>query len=210
MAAFWKFVAEEWYFAWPMLGLSFVAFTLVFWRLLLNLETRTSLKKLLPKLAEQLRAGGPEAALRYCRARRDIIPNRLCTVGLMAAPLGPAAMRRAMADAIARDIIPDLTFLLAPILGIAKIATMVGLLGTVVSMIQTFQKLSQSDIHDAVAHQSGAIGLALFATAFGLLIAIPLVFTHVLLRDWVHRFEKKMKYTAERLVELVLANEGKA
>jgi biopolymer transport protein ExbB len=201
MAAFWKFVTEEWYFAGPMLVLSFVAFTLVFWRLLLNLDARTNLHKLLPPLEQMLRTQGIAAALRYCQAQPNIIPQQLYVAGLTAAPLGAAAMRRAMTDVIVRDVLPDLTFLLPPILAIAKIATMVGLLGTVVSMIQTFQRVSEAQA--SAAYQGGAIGLALFATAFGLLIAIPLVFVHVLLKDGVHRFEKKMRYAAEKLVEMV-------
>ena len=47
---------------------------------------------------------------------------------------------------------------------------MVGLLGTVISMIHTFMMLSEADNGPAVATQAGSIGLALFATALGLLI----------------------------------------
>jgi len=39
-------------------------------------------------------------------------------------------MRRAMANVIELEVLPDLNFLLAPILAVAKIATMVGLFGT--------------------------------------------------------------------------------
>ena len=49
-----------------------------------------------------------------------------------------------MANVIELEILPDLNFLLAPILAIAKIATMVGLLGTVISMINTFNAISQA------------------------------------------------------------------
>jgi len=205
MTAFWKFVTEEWYFAVPMLCLSFVAFTLVFWRLLLNLDSRTRLSVFLPDLQVRLSKEGVAGALRFCRARPDVIPRRLFVAGLSVAEQGPAAMRRAMADAIERDILPELRYLLPSILAIGKIATMVGLLGTVISMVQTFTAISSSDAGPGMASQAGAIGLALFATALGLVIAIPLVFTHVLLRDWVHRFERKLKYAAEKLLDMMEA-----
>jgi biopolymer transport protein ExbB len=105
-----------------------------------------------------------------------------------------------MANVIELEILPDLNFLLPTILAIAKVATMVGLLGTVISMIQTFQKIGESK--DPTAH-SKAIGLALFATALGLMTAIPLVFTHVLFKAWVTKFETKMKSAAQRLLVLV-------
>ena len=49
-----------------------------------------------------------------------------------------------MANAIELEITPDLNFLLPPILAIAKIATMVGLFGTVISMINTFNAIEEA------------------------------------------------------------------
>ena len=46
-----------------------------------------------------------------------------------------------------------------------------------------------------VAVLSFAIALALFATALGLMTAIPLVFSHVLFKAWITRFEVRMKGT---------------
>jgi biopolymer transport protein ExbB len=69
-------------------------------------------------------------------------------------------------------------------------------------MIQVFQKIGVSknpSVHSA------AIGLALFATALGLMTAIPLVFAHVLFKAWVAKFEVKMKSAAQRLLVLVQA-----
>ena len=102
-------------------------------------------------------------------------------------------MRCAMASVIELEIIPDLNFLLALVLAIAKIATMVGLLGTVISMINTFSAISNEQNATGVATHSKEIGLALFATALGLITAIPLVFSHVLFKDWIARYELKMQ-----------------
>jgi biopolymer transport protein ExbB len=118
---------------------------------------------------------------------------------------GIAAMKRAMANTIELEILPDLNFLLAPILAIAKIATMVGLLLTVFSMINTFNAISDTakgSNPSNVTNQSAAIGLALFGTAGGLMIAIPLVFTHVLFKARVVSFETEMKSAAQRLLVL--------
>ena len=179
MSAFWEFVKGDWYFAIPMGLMSMTAITLVIWRLLLNLNARTDLNEFLPVFQEKLDKGGLDAALRFCRTRSDVIPRRLFTAGLETSKQGAAAMRRAMANVIELEILPDLNFLLPVILAIAKIATMVGLLGTVVSMIGTFQKIQEKG---EATGQSSAIGLALFATALGLVTAIPLVFAHVLFK----------------------------
>src|SRR5207302_7749042 len=113
-------------------------------------------------------------------------------------------MRRSMANVIELEILPDLNFLLPPILAIAKVATMVGLLGTVISMIGTFSAIQSSKGGDVTA-SAGAIGLALFATALGLVTAIPLVFTHVLFKEWIAKFEVRMKSAAQKLLVIVQA-----
>ena len=201
MSAFWDFVKGDWYFAIPMGLMSITALTLVIWRLLLNLNATTNMNEFLPVFQEKLEKEGVDGALRFCRTRTDVIPRKLFTSGLETSKQGLAAMRRAMANTIELEILPDLNFLLPTILAIAKIATMVGLLGTVISMIGTFQKLSEPGA--TPKEHSQKIGLALFATALGLVTAIPLVFTHVLFKAWVARFELRMKSAAQKLLVLV-------
>jgi biopolymer transport protein ExbB len=200
------FFTRDWYFSIPMLFMSLAGVTLVVWRILLNVNGTTNMNEFLPAFQEKLDREGVEGALRLCRTRSDIIPRRLYVAGLETSKQGLAAVRRAMANVIELEILPDLNFLLPPILAIAKIATMVGLLGTVISMIGTFTEIQKAVSRGAggdVGSQSGAIGLALFATAMGLITAIPLVFAHVLLKAWVAKFETRMKSAAQRLLVLL-------
>ena len=208
MQEFWKFVTHDWYFAIPMFIMSFIAITMVVWRIMLNRTANTNMSVFLPEVQEKLSKEGPEGALRYCKSQPGMIPRRLFTAGLETSKQGLAAMRRAMANVIELEILPDLNFLLPPILAIAKIATMVGLLGTVISMIGTFseiEELSRQKGNSAITSQSGSIGLALFATALGLVTAIPLVFAHVLFKAWIGNFEVKLKSAAQKLMLLVQA-----
>ncbi|HTK75626.1 MAG TPA: MotA/TolQ/ExbB proton channel family protein [Gemmataceae bacterium] len=203
MSAFLKFVTSEWYFAVPLFLMSLVAVTLVIWRILLNLDAKTSLNEFLPKFQQKLDADGPEAALAWCRTQKGVIARKLFPAALETRAQGLTAMRRAMANVIELEILPDLNFLMAPILAIAKTATMVGLLGTVISMINTFSAIEQETTAGGVTQHSGAIGLALFATAIGLVTAIPLAFSHVLFKDWIARQELKMKSAGQKLLVLV-------
>jgi biopolymer transport protein ExbB len=205
MTAFFDFVRNHWYFAIPQILMSVAGLTLVVWRLLLNLNAKTNLNEFLPVFGEKLDKEGIDGALRYCRARSDVIPRRLFVAGLETSKQGTSAMRRAMANAVELEIVPDLNFLLPPILAIAKIATMVGLLGTVISMIGPFSKIAAGA---SATDNAREIGLALFATAIGLVTAIPLVFTHVLFKAWVAHFELKMKSAAQKLLLLVQAKKS--
>jgi biopolymer transport protein ExbB len=204
MQSLWNFITHDWYFFWPLFFMSLTGLTLVLWRLLLNLNGNTNMSEFLPEFQQKLERDGVEGALRYCRSRTDIIPRRLFVAGLETSKQGLAAVRRAMANVIELEIMPDLNFLLPTILAIAKVATMVGLLGTVISMIGTFNEIQKSKGGD-VGSQAGAIGLALFATALGLVTAIPLVFTHVLFKAWLAQFEVRMKSAAQKLILLLQA-----
>src|SRR5262245_20366131 len=196
-----RFVVHEWYFSIPMLLMSLTGVTLVIWRMMLNSGAKTPMDAFLPVFQDRLQKQGVEGALKMCKAEPGLIPRKLFVAGLESSKQGLAAMRRSMANVIELEILPSLNFLLAPILAIAKIATMVGLFGTVVSMINTFTELSRQRAGDVkgVTNQAEAIGLALFATAMGLMTAIPLVFSHVLFKDFIARFEIRMKASAQKL-----------
>ena len=202
MSSFFKFVQQDWYFAFPMFAMSLAALTLVIWRLLLNVNARTNLNEFIPLFQKALDRDGVAGALKFCRQRSDLIPRKLYTAGLETSKQGMAAMRRAMANVIELEILPSLNLLLAPILAIAKIATMVGLLGTVISMINTFTVMQETGGRDTISY-SGKIGLALFATALGLITAIPLVFAHVMFKDWIAKYEVRMKNAAQKLLILI-------
>lgn len=206
MDAFWKFVTHDWYFAIPMFLMSMAAVALVIWRSLLNKNANTNLASFLPEFQEHLNKEGVEGGLKFCRETPGMIPQKLFVGGLETSKQGMSAMRRAMANVIELEILPELNFLLPTILAIAKIATMVGLLGTVISMIGTFSEIEAlAREKKEVTSQSGAIGLALFATALGLITAIPLVFAHVLFKAWIGNFEIKLKSSAQKLLLLMQA-----
>ncbi|MFO0802954.1 MAG: MotA/TolQ/ExbB proton channel family protein [Gemmataceae bacterium] len=206
MHAVQEFFIGEWYFALPLVIMSLIAGSLVVWRVLLNKSSQTDMDEFLPVFQETLRKKGVKGAVELCKEEKGLIPSRLYVAGLEAADNGAAAMRRAMANTVELDINQRLHFLLAPILAIAKIATMVGLLFTVISMINTFNAIGEQTKQGNVKGVTGGadkIGLALFATALGLFTAIPLVFSHVLFKEWITRFEVKIKAASQKLVTLV-------
>jgi biopolymer transport protein ExbB len=71
-------------------------------------------------------------------------------------------------------------------------------------MTNTFNEIQKAAGGNVTGH-AGAIGLALYATALGLVTAIPLVFAHVLFKAWIAQFEVKMKNAAQKLLVLVQA-----
>lgn len=207
MQAVQDFFLGEWYFSIPLVVMSLIAAALVMWRMMLNNSAKTDMDDFLPAFQDTLRKTGIKGAIALCKEEKGLVPSRLFVAGLEAADQGAAAMRRSMSNETEIEIIPQLNFLLAPILAIAKIATMVGLFFTVISMINTFDAIGQetkSGNVKGIGGHSSKIGLALFATAMGLFTAIPLVFSHVLFKEWISRFETRMKSASQKLITLVV------
>jgi biopolymer transport protein ExbB len=201
------FITIHWYYAIPLGIMSCIGLALVLWRLLLNMNCKTSMSEFLPAFQHKLETEGVPGALRFCKGRTDMIGGRLYVAGLENAPQGMSAVKRGMANTIELEILPDLNFLLPSILAIAKVATMVGLLVTVISMIGSFQALGAKG-GEAAKQQGKEISLALFGTMMGLVTAIPLVFAHVQLKAWVNNYETKMKGAAQKLIVLLQAKQA--
>ena len=65
---------------------------------------------------------------------------------------------------------------------LANIATLLGLLGTIIGLIAAFTAVADADPSQKATLLSKSISVAMNTTAFGLITAIPLVFVHALLQ----------------------------
>ncbi len=140
-----------------------------------------------PPQLEELAAGSPL--------------GRVLAAGIANARRGRSLTKEAMAEAMAA-VSHDLERYLTALGIIASIAPLLGLLGTVVGMIQVFSAL----MADGAAHSealAGGISEALITTAAGLTVAIPSLMLHrFLLRrvdDLVVELERQAAHLAEAL-----------
>jgi biopolymer transport protein ExbB len=92
---------------------------------------------------------------------------------------------------------------------IASVSPLVGLFGTVLGMIEVFQKLAALGGRADVALLSGGIWVALLTTAFGLLVAIPSLLAHHYFTRLVSARSDYMEILISRLNILTKKAEGK-
>lgn len=78
------------------------------------------------------------------------------------------------------------------IIGIVMVAPLIGLLGTVAGMIETFDSLGDMTLFSQSGGIAGGISQALFSTQMGLCVAIPGVVVGRLLDRRQHRFEEEL------------------
>ncbi|MCB1926053.1 MAG: MotA/TolQ/ExbB proton channel family protein [Gammaproteobacteria bacterium] len=111
---------------------------------------------------------------------RDDNPlGRVLQVARQAEAADPANLELQIDEAVLREL-PRLTRGEGLLKLLAGVAPLLGLLGTVVGMIVTFQAISLFGTGDPKLMANG-ISQALVTTALGLIVAIPLLFLHTLL-----------------------------
>lgn len=186
-------------------GMSFAGVGLVVWRIISNVRARTDVDKFVQQLEAHLASGGGQAVMAHCEREatetRQVVP-KLFHAAITDGARGKVAARDAMADCIEMEIMPSLHSLLPHILLLAKISPMVGLLGTVSGMIGAFKTIAGATKVDPGA-LANDIGMALFTTAEGLIIAIPLIFAYTLLKERVHRFELDLARASQAAIKLL-------
>lgn len=87
------------------------------------------------------------------------------------------------------------------VLVIAAVAPLLGLLGTVTGMIETFDVITEFGTGDPKL-LSGGISAALVTTMLGLIVAIPLLLLGNLLSGWAQNIKDSMEQSALHIVNL--------
>jgi biopolymer transport protein ExbB len=114
------------------------------------------------------------------------------------------ASREVMKESIeeaGRVVTHDLERFLVALGTIAAVAPLLGLLGTVIGMIEIFG--SQDPTGGNPSQLAHGISVALYNTAFGLIVAIPSMIFYRYFRTRVHSFVVEMEQQAIKLVEIV-------
>jgi biopolymer transport protein ExbB len=81
------------------------------------------------------------------------------------------------------EVLPRLEKRTPYLASFANIATLLGLLGTIVGLIQAFQAVSAANPAEKADLLSASISVAMNTTAFGLIVAIPLLLLHSVIQS---------------------------
>jgi biopolymer transport protein ExbB len=92
---------------------------------------------------------------------------------------------------------------------VGSTAPFVGLVGTVVGIVNAFQQIAATG-QGGVGQVSAGIAEALVTTAFGIGVAIPAVWLFNHLTQWISRLLVEMECAAEELAVAALGERGRA
>lgn len=160
----------------PIVCCSLVSFSLMLERMFALRAGKVSPPSMLAQVWVWLKSDKIDAE--KIRSLRSTAPlGQILATGLSNAHLGRDIMKQSIEDAAAK-VSHDLEKYLDVIGTIALISPLLGLLGTVVGMIEVFAQIVQAGGAGDASVLAGGISQALITTAAGLFVAIPSVMAH--------------------------------
>ena len=91
----------------------------------------------------------------------------------------------------------------------ANIATLLGLLGTIIGLIAAFTAVANADPAEKATLLSQSISIAMNTTAFGLMAAIPLLLVHSLLQSKTSQIIESLEIAVVKFVNVLETTGGK-
>lgn len=187
--------------AWVIVGIGAFAMLLVLLRFLsLAFAAAQGGKRLVTTLEDHLVAGRTDAALQACQSGRGGTARVL--QGVVRGVDDGA--RDTMENLVAERLVAEerrLDRFGAPILIIAAVAPLLGLLGTVTGMISTFDVITEFGTGNPKL-LSGGISEALITTELGLVVAIPALLLGNLLSGWAGTLKSRLEERALHLMNV--------
>lgn len=144
-------------------------------------------RQLTPERIAKLRAGSPL--------------GRILTAGLVNRHHSREVMKEAIHDT-GRQVVAEMERYLSTLATIASVTPLLGLLGTVIGMIQVFGVIMDAGVGNPGV-LAGGISKALITTAAGLSVAIPTLIFHRYLDSRVNKLTIAMEEQALKLVEVI-------
>lgn len=196
----WELIKAGGWLMLPIILSSVVAAAIVLERLWTLRSARVAPPSLVGQAWRWIKEGQLDAS-RLKSMRADSPLGEVLAAGLANARHGREVMKECIQEA-ASKVIHDLERYLSTLGTIAAVSPLLGLLGTVIGMIDVFNAVMlQGTGNTAVL--AGGISKALITTAAGLTVAIPALFFHRFLVRRVDELVVAMEQEATRLVEVV-------
>ncbi|MBI3804091.1 MAG: MotA/TolQ/ExbB proton channel family protein [Nitrospirae bacterium] len=158
---------------------------------------------LLATVREALQTDHREQALLACRNAKGPL-GVVFARGLSEAvsPVRKETVQGAVDEALL-EVLPQIEKRVDYLPTLANIANLLGLLGTILGLIKSFQAIAVADPAQKGALLAQGISTAMYATAFGLMVAIPLMFFYTLIQSQTNQLLDHLEEYSYKFVKAV-------
>jgi biopolymer transport protein ExbB len=183
---------------WPLLALSILGVTVIFWRWWALRQARAGVPAFFRDLRATLVKNDVPAAITVCERHGGPVAA-IVKAGLLRYDRSSGEVERALQDASSHEL-AVLERGLPVLATVAMIAPLLGFLGTVTGMINSFEALATVGLNNPAAVARG-ISEALITTATGLAIAIPVQMAYNFFVANVNTLVRNMESAAHIVLE---------
>jgi biopolymer transport protein ExbB len=184
----------------PIIACSIIAFAIIAERLWTLRIKRVIPRQLVAQVWDQAKDRKLDVA-RLQELRTGSPLGRILAAGLMNRNASREVMKEAIEDT-GRHVVHELERYLNTLGTIAAVSPLLGLLGTVIGMIQVFSAITTQGVGNPSA-LAGGISQALITTAAGMSVAIPALMAYRYFRGKVNMLVIRMEQQALRMVEVL-------
>lgn len=175
------FFRDGGFFLYPMAAVFVAGIAIAIERYIVLTRTRLENQQAWERITPSLRVGNFGEAMKQAEQSASALGNVLC-YGLLRARTAARRddIEKAMEESLL-EVIPRLDKRTHFLASLANIGMLLGLLGTIVGLIAAFSAISTANPAEKASLLAASISVAMNNTAGGLIVAITLLFFHMLL-----------------------------
>ncbi|MFH1152481.1 MAG: DUF3450 family protein [Pseudomonadota bacterium] len=197
----WEQIPKGGPIVWPIVIIAALAILIILERTVALYRRSMNPQPFMDELKHLMETDNWDGCVTLCRRYPKKTLARALAAGIEFRTMKREDMENALQEAILREI-PSLERYLSTLGMLAAIAPLLGLLGTVTGMINTFHVITFYGTSDP-RMMSGGISEALVTTMLGLTVAIPIMLCHTLLNRKVETLISTMEEKAVAFVNAV-------
>jgi biopolymer transport protein ExbB/TolQ len=199
-----KFFQAGGTFMWPILIVMAIGLAIAIERFIYLTRTASAINLLWKKIAPMLKAND------FGRAKQVLSETSSPLSSVLAygfSRFKPDVKRESLEAAMEEgvmEVIPRLEERTHYLATLANVATLLGLLGTIIGLIEAFTAVAAADPAEKANLLSSSISVAMNTTAFGLVVAIPLLLMHSYLATRTSKLVDTIEMAAVKCSNLMI------
>ena len=195
---------------WVNLGVFVFSLALVTERLfVLFFRLRINEKAFLSAVEKLVMAGNFDRAIKLCQTHEGAAAPRVVRAALSMSRQGPGAITAAIDESMT-EVLPQVTRRAGILWGIANLATLIGLVGTVFGLIQSFAAIALAAPDQKSTLLTEGIAHAMANTAFGLSIAVTCIFFHMIIAAITKGVLEGVEHSSVRIENILARRRAEA
>ena len=189
----------------PILVVAVIALAIAFERLFYILfRANINSTAFVGSVQKLIMANNIDRAIKLCNAEPHAALPRVVKAGLIRANRNEKDIENAIDEAIL-EVAPKINKRTNYLAMLANVATLLGLLGTIWGLIEAFKAVATAPPELKQTMLAGGISMAMYTTAGGLMVAIPILLIHAIVLNRSNKILDDVDYYGLKVVNLLAA-----